>query len=168
MSCSRIISAGTAEDKIKRNFYLVHKLHRTFLSSRYRNSDQKRRFKAGSSTSSFQRRNLIYITCRNKRGTLSQISSDDRSAHRVLSERRGSLLVRRAIRADLVIVRSSVTSLADSITVPCGNLCHTQRIVNSHLPKRGQPEFDSRNTDLIEQPCNMGILRGRSEDIPHT
>lgn len=164
----RVISTSTTEDKIKRNFDFVHKLHLRTLRSRYRNSDQKHWFKARRSTSVFRNRKLINSACRNKRSALSQISSNERSVHLILSESCSSLLVRRAICTNLVVVRGRFTSSANTITVPRSNLCHTQRIINSHLPKRIQPKFDSRNTNLIEKACNVGILWRRSKNIPHT
>lgn len=163
-----VISTSPAEDEIKRDFKLVVEELVAIGLAWELNANQESRLEAWSGTGSLQRRNLLDIAGRDKRGTLSQISSNKRSLHRVLSERRSTLLERRAIRTDLIVARLGVTRSTQAVTIPSSNLSKTLILIELDLPERGHLQPDRSDTDLIKNASNMCILRCRAKNIPHT
>lgn len=168
MSRSSVISASTAEHEVKRNLKLVRECLRAISTSRKLNTNKPSRLESRRSTSSLQRRDLINIAGGNKRGTLSQIGGNERGRDRILCKRRSSLLERRAIRTNLIEIRSSITRSANTIAVPSSHLADTLSLVSRNLPKGHHLQPYCGNPNLVKQAGNMRILRRGSKNFPHT
>lgn len=172
MSDSRntVVVASATEREVKGYLSLIGEGgRRAFNSRRNLNTDQEGRMEKAKMRTLVVRLSYAYCTGGEVSCTLLHIGGDDRRVDTVLGKGGGGLLVRRAIRTDLLESRVVISPIANisAVTIPSSHLGHARVVICRHLPSRDQLNFDSVDLHLVKQTSEVLILGDLTQDRGH-